>query len=71
MAQKACADEFAATLKKTGGKISAEIVEGHPVIKTGPVSKLQPGVIPGQLFFNGPPTPSEIDQIPYAGPVFR
>ncbi|GAC1464864.1 MAG: hypothetical protein NVSMB9_03920 [Isosphaeraceae bacterium] len=71
LARKA-AETFAATLKASGGKIKGEIVDGHPVITTGNVARLQPGFpLPGQFFQSGPPTPSEIPQFPAAGPALR
>jgi len=63
---------YAAKVKAAGGKIEGEIVEGHPVITTDPVTKLQPGLpVPGQFFETGPPTPTEFAQIPNASPAIR
>jgi peptidyl-prolyl cis-trans isomerase D len=69
---KKAAEAFAEKVKAEGGKIKGEIVEGHPVITTDPVTRLQPGLpLPGQFFETGPPTPTEISQIAAAGPAFR
>ena len=69
---QAAADAFAAKVKKDGGKIVGDIADGHPVVNTDPVSKLQPGLpLPGRFFENGPTTASEIPQVPAAGPELR
>ena len=66
------ADDLAAKLKKEGGKIKTDVVEGRRVITTDPVTRLQPGLpLPGRMYDNGPATPSEIPQIPMAGPALR
>ena len=66
------ATAYAAKLKAAGGKIKGEVVEGHPVITTDPITRLQPGApLPGQFFESGAPTPTEISQIPGAGPLLR
>ncbi len=71
LAEKA-ADEYAAKVKEAGGKIDGEIVDGKPVITTDPVSKLQPGLpLPGRFLDNAPATPTEITQMPNAGPELR
>ncbi|MCA1684697.1 MAG: hypothetical protein LC745_01675 [Planctomycetia bacterium] len=71
LAEKA-AREYADKVRASGGKIQGEIVEGHPVITTDPVTKLQPGrFLPGQFFETGPPTPTELAQLPSAGPALR
>ena len=70
-AEKA-AKAYAETVKKDGGAIKGEIVAGHPVITTDAVSKLQPGLpLPGNFFMTGPPSPTEIAQIPNAGTTLR
>ena len=69
---KKAADDYAEKVKAAGGKIEGEIVEGHPVITTDAITKLQPGLpLPGQFFEMGPPTPSEIPQIPAASRALR
>ncbi len=71
LAEKA-AREFAERVKKEGGKIKENVVEGRPVITTDLITKLQPGFpIPGPLFETGPPTATEIAQIPNAGQALR
>jgi peptidyl-prolyl cis-trans isomerase D len=71
LAEKA-AEALAEKLKKEGGKIVGDVAEGHPVVNTDPVSKLQPGQpFLGRLLENGPPTPAEIPQIPAAGQALR
>ena len=66
------ANAFAEKLKSEGGKIKGEIVDGHPVVTTDAVNKLQPGLpLPGQFFETGPATLSEIPQIPAVGSAFR
>ncbi|MFO0954476.1 MAG: hypothetical protein U0835_25615 [Isosphaeraceae bacterium] len=66
------AKQYAEKVKKDAGKISGDIAEGHPVVATDPVSKLQPGaILPGRFFENGPATPSEIPQIPAASEDLR
>jgi peptidyl-prolyl cis-trans isomerase D len=66
-AEKA-ANELAEKLRKAGGKIEGEIVDGHPVINTDLISRLQPSLLPNQMFGS---SPTEILQIPYAGPTLR
>ncbi len=69
---KKAADDYADTVKAAGGKITAEIVEGHPVITTDAITRLRPGgFLPGQFMDFGPPTVSEIPQVPMAGSQFR
>ena len=71
LAEKA-AQEFAAKVKSAGGKIQGDVVDGKPVITTDMVTKLQPGrILPGQFFETGPPTPTELSQLPSAGTVLR
>lgn len=71
LAEKA-AEEFAANVKKEGGTIKADNVDGRPVITTEPITRMQPGFpIPGQFFQSGPPTPTEIVQIPDATEALR
>ena len=42
------------------------------MIETDPVTRLQPGLpLPNRFFENGPPVPSEIPSVPYAGQAFR
>lgn len=63
---------YADKVKADKGKIQGEIVEGHPVVTTDPVTKLQPGApLPGQFFETGPPTLSPIPQLPAAGEELR
>jgi peptidyl-prolyl cis-trans isomerase D len=69
---KKAAEAYAEKAKAAGGKIEGEIVDGHPVITTDPITKLQPGMpVPGQYFETGPPTPTEIPQLSGTGPVLR
>lgn len=73
LADKA-ARAFAERVKSRGGKIADASTEGRPVITTDLVSRLQPGFpipSPGQMFQTGPPTASEIAQIPNAGEALR
>ncbi len=72
LAEKA-AQEFAAAIKKDGGTIKAEYVDGRPVIVTQPLTRLQPGmpVSPERFFQTGPPIPTELPQFPYAGAALR
>ncbi len=72
LAEKA-AKEFAATIKKDGGTIKAEHVDGRPVIATQPITRLQPGqpISPERFFQTGPPIPTEIPQFPYASAALR
>jgi peptidyl-prolyl cis-trans isomerase D len=71
LAEKA-AKELADQLRKDGGTIKADSVNGQPVIATRPITKLQSGFpVPGQLIQTGPPTLSEIPQIPEAGEEIR
>jgi len=66
------AKAYAEKVKADGGKIQGEVVEGHPVITTDPVTRLQPGApLPGQFFETGPPTPTQIPQIVSPGDEFR
>lgn len=71
LAEKA-AQDLAAQLRKAGGKITGDSIQGRPVITTNPITKLQPGFpLPGQFFQTGPPTATEIPQIPNPGEAFR
>ncbi len=75
-AAKAFAESLAKKLASAGPKTESpfknEKVDGKPFVATDPVTKLTPGLpIPGQLFMSGPPTPSEIRQIPFAGETLR
>jgi hypothetical protein len=71
LAEKA-AREYAATLRKEGGTIKSELVEGRPVITTESITRMQPGFpMPGQYYQSGPATPTEFSQIPNAGDAFR
>jgi len=70
LAEKA-ANELAAELRKSGGKISGDSIQGRPVITTSAITKLQPGFpLPGQ-FQTGPPTPSPFPQVTLPGTAFR
>ncbi len=74
IARKA-ADDFASKLRTEGGVIQSMTVDDRPVIAIDNVTKLQPGMpippqFPGEFRFQrGPASPSEIRQIPEAGPV--
>ncbi|WZO96296.1 hypothetical protein EP7_003287 [Isosphaeraceae bacterium EP7] len=71
LAQKA-ADELAEKLRKAGGKVEGATFEGRPVVVTGAVPKLQPGLpIPGQFLDAGAPTPSTILELPDPSPTLR
>jgi hypothetical protein len=71
LAEKA-AREFAETVKKDGGTIKTDRVDGRPVITTEPITRMQPGFpLPGQFFQSGPPTRTEISQIPNASEALR
>lgn len=71
LAEKA-AKELADQIRKEGGKVKGETVQGRPVITTPPITRLQPGFpIPGQMLASGPPTETEIAQIPNAGEALR
>lgn len=71
LAEKA-AEELAAELRKAGGKIKDESIKGRPVLSTPPITKLSPGFpLPGQFFQMGPPTVTEIPQIPNPGEALR
>jgi peptidyl-prolyl cis-trans isomerase D len=66
------AREFAEKVTKDGGKIKEEIVNGRSVIITPLRTRMQPGFpIPGQMFQNGPPTLTEIPELPNAGDDLR
>ena len=71
LAEKA-AQEFAETVRSNGGVIKDDQVKDRSVIITEPVTRLQPGApLPGQFFASGPPTETEIRQIPNAGEALR
>ncbi len=71
LAQKA-ADDLAAEIRKAGGKITGDTIQGHPVVTTSGITKLQPGFpLPNQYFQTGPPTLTPIPQITSAGEAFR
>ncbi len=66
------ADALAAKVKAAGGKIDGSKIDGKEVISTDPVTKLQAGrMIPGQYFQSGPPTPTDLPQLPSAGKTLR
>jgi hypothetical protein len=71
LAEKA-AREFAKTVESNGGVIKDDQVKDRSVILTELVTRLQPGApLPGQFFASGPPTETEIRQIPNAGEALR
>lgn len=71
LAEKA-ANELAAELRKSGGKIDGDAIQGHPVVTTSAITKLQPGFpLPGQFFQTGPPTQTPIPQVTLPGTAFR
>ena len=71
LAEKA-AKALADSLQKDPSKLVGEVIEGKPLITTQPIVKLQPGLpLPGQFFQNGPPVPSDIPEIPFAGKELR
>jgi hypothetical protein len=71
LAKQAAAD-YADKLRKGGGEIKEDTVDGKPVITTLPISKLQPGFpLPGRFFESSPSTPTTISQIPNAGSELR
>ena len=71
LAEKA-AREFAETVRSNGGVIKDDQVKDRSVVITEPVTRLQPGApLPGQFFASGPPTETEIRQIPNAGEALR
>ncbi|MDR3635976.1 MAG: hypothetical protein P4L84_19395 [Isosphaeraceae bacterium] len=64
LAMKA-AEALADQVKKEGGKLKADVVDGHPVITTDPASR-------SQLSFMQPePTPTDLPQLPHAGTALR
>ncbi len=66
------AREFAEKVTKDGGKIKEDIVDGRSVIITPLRTRMQPGFpIPGQMFQNGPPTLTEIPELPNTGDAIR
>jgi peptidyl-prolyl cis-trans isomerase D len=66
------AREFAEKVTKDGGKIKEDTVNGRSVIITPLRTRMQPGFpIPGQMFQNGPPTLTEIPELPNAGDALR
>lgn len=73
IARKA-ADDFASKLRTEGGVIQTLTVDDRPVTAIDNVTKLQPGMpippqFPGEFRFQrGPAGPTEIRQIPEAGP---
>lgn len=71
LARKA-AETYAENLRKEGGQIKDEIVEGRPIIVTEAVAKMQPGMpLPDQFFQNGPAVPSLLPEFPYPGEELR
>ncbi len=59
-------------VKADKGKFAAEIVDGHPVTTTDPVTRLRPGTpMPPAFMESGPPTLSEIPQLPTPGEALR
>lgn len=70
LAEKA-AQDLAATIRKAKGKIEGESIEGHKVLTIPPITKLQPGFpLPGQ-FTSGPPTATELPNVPSPGEALR
>ena len=73
LARKA-AEEYAAKLRSEGGMIKSLTVDDRPVLAIDNVTKLKSGMpVPSQVagefrFERGPATPTEIRQIPEAGP---
>ncbi len=66
------AKEFAETVRRNGGVIKDDQIKDRSVVITDPVTRLQPGTpLPGQFFESGPPTETEIRQIPDAGEALR
>src|SRR4051794_32771430 len=66
LAEKAARD-LAEAVRKEGGKFKGANVEGHPVISIDPIVRLQPGFPTGPPYYqSGPPTLTEIAQIPNA-----
>jgi hypothetical protein len=66
------AKAHAESIKAAGGKVQGDILDGHPVINIESVTMLQPGLpIPGSFFETGPPSPSEIPNIPNPTPELR
>jgi peptidyl-prolyl cis-trans isomerase D len=66
------AREYAEKVTKDGGKIKEDAVNGRPVIATPLRTRMQPGFpIPGQMLQSGPPTLSEIPELPNAGDAVR
>jgi len=71
LAEKA-AKEYADELRKNGGTIKEDLVQGRKVISTPPVPRLEAGFpLPDQMFQPGPSRPTEFPQIPSAGDTFR
>jgi peptidyl-prolyl cis-trans isomerase D len=71
LAEKA-AHEFAAQVRKEGGTIKADHVDGRPVIVTDPIVRMQPGFPTGPPYYqSGPPTPTEISKFPNPGEALR
>ena len=64
LAEKA-AQELAEKVKKEKGQFKGETVDGHAVITTDPVPKMQ------MNFMNGEPMPSPIIKLPHAGEAIR
>ena len=73
IARKA-AEDYAAKLRTAGGVIHGDTVENRPVLTIDEVTKLKSGMpVPSQVngefrFERGPATPTELRQIPEAGP---
>ena len=62
---KKAAEALADQVKKEGGKFKADVVDGHPVVTTDPASRSQ------LSFMQAEPTPTELPQLPHAGPELR
>ena len=71
---KKAAEDYAAKLRTEGGVIKSLTAEDRPVLSIDNVTKLQPGMpippqFPGEFRFQrGPAGPTELRQIPEAGP---
>jgi peptidyl-prolyl cis-trans isomerase D len=70
LAEKA-AQALAEAVKKEGGTIKGDSVQGHPVITTDLLPQMQPSMITSLFVPAGPPAPSLIPQLPQAGDELR
>lgn len=70
LAEKAAGD-LAAEIKKQGGAIKDQSVQGYRVVDIHPITRKRFDILPGQFMDFGPPVETRIPEVPDAGDSFR